>query len=74
VKAFLAICEKIQRRFMVHHNNIDSSFSENIEMYLVRVAQLRQDDQPVPISQLAQELAVTSVSANEMYRKLVEKG
>ena len=59
---------------MVHHNNIDSSFSENIEMYLVRVAQLRQDDQPVPISQLAQELAVTSVSANEMYRKLVEKG
>ncbi|MCB0188186.1 MAG: metal-dependent transcriptional regulator [Caldilineaceae bacterium] len=48
--------------------------SENIEMYLVRVAQLRQDDQPVPISQLAQELAVTSVSANEMYRKLVEKG
>ncbi len=59
---------------MVHPNSIDLVLSENIEMYLVRVAQLRQDEQPVPISQLAQELAVTSVSANEMYRKLVEKG
>ena len=59
---------------MAHHNMIDAQLSENIEMYLVRVAQLRQEDQPVPISQLAQELAVTSVSANEMCRKLMEKG
>ena len=59
---------------MGHHNMIDAQLSENIEMYLVRVAQLRHDDQPVPLSQLAQELAVTSVSANEMYRKLMEKG
>jgi DtxR family Mn-dependent transcriptional regulator len=59
---------------MAHLNTPDLPLSENIEMYLVRVAQLRQGSQPVPISQLAQELAVTSVSANEMCRKLVEKG
>lgn len=71
---------------MVHHNmssdmssdmsgNFNSTqLSENIEMYLVRVAQLGQAHQPVPVSQLAQELAVTAVSANEMCRKLMEKG
>jgi DtxR family Mn-dependent transcriptional regulator len=48
--------------------------SEHIEMYLVRVAQLRTDGEPVPLSLLAQELAITSVSANEMCRKLTEKG
>lgn len=56
---------------MAHHN---LALSENIEMYLVRVAQLQQPDQPVPLSQLAQELCITPVSANEMCRKLTEKG
>lgn len=59
---------------MVSHNENVSSMSESIEMYLVRVAQLQQPGQPVPLSQLAQELSITSVSANEMCRKLTEKG
>ncbi len=59
---------------MVNHNESISSMSESIEMYLVRVAQLQQAGQPVPLSQLAQELSITSVSANEMCRKLTEKG
>jgi DtxR family Mn-dependent transcriptional regulator len=59
---------------MVNHSENISSMSESIEMYLVRVAQLQQPGQPVPLSQLAQELSITSVSANEMCRKLTEKG
>lgn len=48
--------------------------SESIEMYLLRVALLQRDAQPVPVPLLAQELAVSPVSANEMCRKLAEKG
>lgn len=59
---------------MAHLNPGSVVLSENIEMYLVRVAQLRLDGNPVPISQLAQELAITSVSAHEMCRKLMERG
>jgi DtxR family Mn-dependent transcriptional regulator len=59
---------------MANHIKNISSMSESIEMYLVRVAQLQQPGRPVPISQLAQELSVTSVSANEMCRKLTKKG
>lgn len=59
---------------MASRNITVPAMSESIEMYLIRVAQLRQDGQPVPLSQLAQELAITSVSANEMCRKLTEKG
>lgn len=48
---------------------------ESLEMYLVMTALLRQDpQQPVPISLLAGRLAVTAVSANEMCRKLNERG
>ena len=59
---------------MANHKMSVHVLSENIEMYLVRVAQLRQDGQPVPISQLAHELAITPVSAHEMCRKLMERG
>ncbi len=48
--------------------------SESIEMYLVTTALLRQQSEPVPISLVAQELAVSPVSANEMCRKLAEQG
>ncbi len=48
--------------------------SESIEMYLVTTALLQKDQQPVPLSQLAQHLAISPVSANEMCRKLVERG
>jgi DtxR family transcriptional regulator, Mn-dependent transcriptional regulator len=48
--------------------------SESIEMYLLRVALLQKDDRPVPVPLLAQELSISPVSANEMCRKLAEKG
>jgi len=49
--------------------------SESIEMYLLRIALLQQEAQAqhVPVPKLAQELAVSPVSANEMCRKLTEK-
>lgn len=59
---------------MAHHNEHTLEMSESIEMYLVRVAQLQQPEQPVPLSQLAHELSITAVSANEMCRKLVDRG
>jgi DtxR family Mn-dependent transcriptional regulator len=48
--------------------------SESIEMYLLRIALLQEDNAPVPISILAEELAVSPVSANQMCRKLAERG
>ena len=55
---------------MVHHNLT----SESIEMYLLRVALLQQGNRPVPVPLLASELEVSPVSANEMCKKLTEKG
>ncbi len=54
---------------MAHHNLT----SESIEMYLLRVALLQEGNRPVPVPQLAQELAISPVSANEMCKKLTEK-
>lgn len=51
---------------MAHHT------SESIEMYLLRIALLQDNEQPVPVPRLAQELAVSPVSASEMCRKLTE--
>ncbi|MFC1976309.1 DtxR family transcriptional regulator [Chloroflexota bacterium] len=48
--------------------------SESIEMYLLRVALLQENEQPVPIPLLAQELSISPVSAHEMCRKLTDKG
>ncbi len=48
--------------------------SESVEMYLVMIALLRENNQPVPLSLLASKLAISSVSANEMCRKLEERG
>ncbi len=50
--------------------------SESEEMYLVSIARLIESgiDGPVPLSQLAGELDVLSVSANQMIRKLEENG
>ncbi len=52
---------------MAHHT------SESIEMYLLRIALLQHNGQPVPIPKLAQELSVSPVSASEMCRKLTEQ-
>ena len=48
--------------------------SESIQMYLVVIARLRVDDQPVPLSDLAEELSLSVVSVNEMCRKLQDQG
>ncbi|MCB2209809.1 FeoA domain-containing protein [bacterium] len=48
--------------------------SDSVEMYLVTIARLREGDQPVPLSHLADALEVTSVSVNEMCRKLQDNG
>jgi DtxR family transcriptional regulator, Mn-dependent transcriptional regulator len=50
------------------------NLSESMEMYLVTIARLREGDQPVPLSQMADAMMVTSVSVNEMCRKLQDNG
>ena len=55
-------------------HNITVSMSESVEMYLLRIALLQDEDKPVPISVLAEELSVSPVSANQMCRKLEERG
>lgn len=46
--------------------------SESEEMYLITIAGLSDPDGPVPLSQLAAQLAVQTVSANQMIRKLAD--
>jgi len=50
--------------------------SESEEMYLVTIARLNEKGEagPVPVSQLASELSVMPVSANQMIRKLEDSG
>lgn len=50
--------------------------SESEEMYLVTIARLKEngEGQPIPLSQIAGELNVAPVSANQMVRKLEESG
>ena len=55
-------------------HNLNEGMSESVEMYLLRIALLQDEDRPVPISALAEELAVSPVSANQMCRKLEERG
>ena len=55
-------------------HNSNEAMSESVEMYLLRIALLQDEDRPVPISALAEELAVSPVSANQMCRKLEERG
>jgi DtxR family Mn-dependent transcriptional regulator len=49
------------------------SMTESTEMYLLRIALLSDNDDPVPISQLAEELDISPVSTNQMCKKLEEK-
>lgn len=58
---------------MADHNLDGGIGSESIEMYLLRIALLQQDHEPVPVPLLAQELSVSPVSANEMCRKLMDR-
>lgn len=52
----------------------DTEVSGSIEMYLAAIATHQRDEQPVPLSQLADTLSHSAVSVNEMCRKLVERG
>ena len=53
---------------------VEALLSDSKEMYLVTIARLSEPGQPVPLSHLARELSVTSVSVNEMCRKLQDQG
>ncbi len=53
---------------------VEELLSDSKEMYLVTISRLSEPGQPVPLSQLARELSVTSVSVNEMCRKLQDQG
>ncbi len=53
-----------------------SATSEAEQMYLITIAMAAEDghDGPVPVPQLAEALAVSRVSANEMIKKLADRG
>jgi DtxR family Mn-dependent transcriptional regulator len=55
---------------------ISTRLSESEEMYLATIARLQETggSTPAPLSQLAEELAVLPVSANQMVRKLKDAG
>jgi DtxR family Mn-dependent transcriptional regulator len=55
-------------------HNIAEPMSESVEMYLLRIALLQDEDRPVPMSALAEGLSVSPVSANQMCRRLEERG
>ena len=55
-------------------NETSLALSESMETYLITIARLRVDDQPVPLSQLAEVLSISPVSVNEMCRKLQDQG
>ncbi|MEA3407209.1 MAG: metal-dependent transcriptional regulator [Chloroflexota bacterium] len=50
------------------------ALTESSQMYLLDIVRLRDGDEPVPLSRLAEELSVSPVSVNEMCRKLQEQG
>lgn len=52
---------------------MNQSMTESTEMYLLRIALLSENGEPVPISQLAEELDISPVSTNQMCKKLEEK-
>lgn len=52
---------------------MNESMTESTEMYLLRIALLAEDGEPVPISHLAEELDISPISTNQMCRKLEEK-
>jgi len=51
-----------------------NELSESMQMYLVTITRLRENDSPVPLSVLADNLSISPVSVNEMCRKLQEQG
>jgi len=48
--------------------------SESVQMYLITIARLQTDGEPVPLSRLAGALGISPVSTNQMCRKLQDRG
>jgi DtxR family Mn-dependent transcriptional regulator len=49
--------------------------SESVQNYLVNIVRLRESEQePVPLSQLAEALSISPISVNDMCRKLQDQG
>jgi len=48
--------------------------SENVQMYLVHIFRLREGEDPVPLSSLADALSISAISVNQMCRKLQKEG
>ena len=48
--------------------------TESTQMYLVTIARVREGNRPLPLSQLAKELSISPISANEMCRKMQDEG
>lgn len=49
--------------------------SESVQNYLVNIVRLREsEDEPVPLSQLAEALSISPISVNDMCRKLQDQG
>ena len=74
IRHTLRLCWLIQGIPYIMMNLLDENLSDSMEMYLVTIAKLRKDEEPVPLSKLAESLDVTSVSVNEMCRKLQDYG
>lgn len=55
-------------------DTIYAALSESVQMYLVTIARLRENGQPVPLFRLADTLSISPVSVNEMCRKLQDQG
>lgn len=49
------------------------NISESVQMYLVKIKRLEEEMNPVPLSYLAESLSISSVSVNEMCRKMQEQ-
>ncbi|NDJ55121.1 MAG: metal-dependent transcriptional regulator [Chloroflexi bacterium] len=47
--------------------------SESVEMYLKTILELTEGDEPVAISRIAERMSVSTVSANEMMKRLAER-
>ncbi|MDO9545951.1 MAG: DtxR family transcriptional regulator [Pelolinea sp.] len=53
-------------------NSHESALSSSMQMYLVKIKRMESEVNPVPLSLLAESLQISSVSVNEMCRKLDE--
>lgn len=49
---------------------IQKPISDSVQMYLVKIKRLEKEINPVPLSYLAESLSISSVSVNEMCRKM----